>query len=277
MSHDAQAVSPDELLEPARVPESSGARFAVRANVLAARTRDTLVLLDRANDRYVTLNDVAAEIWSRLSEGMAPDSIVEILCSHYDAPRDQVRADVYAQVAEFVRTGLIERKTMNHTPVPAEVSAARHASTTGHANRTAARRAATSLGEFRPSSYLKCAAVIAAIKFRLAMQGFDRTIRWIRRQIDGVPVTEHAAMEAVRAEECGVAMAAALYPGRAQCLERSLALYLLLRRRGVAVRYRQGVQPFPFKAHAWIEYQGEVINDVPEHAGQFTPLPECLL
>jgi hypothetical protein len=45
----------------------------------------------------------------------------------------------------------------------------------------------------------------------------------------------------------------------------------------VAVRYRQGVQPFPFKAHAWLEYRGEVINDVPEHAKQFTPLPESLL
>lgn len=277
MSREAQSVSSAELSEPGRMPESSGARFAARANVLAARTRDTVVLLDRDTDRYVTLNDVAAEIWSLLSEGMTPRSIVEVLYSHYDVQREQVSADVYAQVAEFVLTGLIEPRTVNQTPVPAQVSAVHHVSITGQENRADARHSATPSGEFSPSSFLRCTVVIAVIKFRLAMQGFSRTVRWIRRQVDDVPVTEHAGTKAVRAEEYRVAMAAALYPGRAQCLERSLALYLLLRRRGVAVRYRQGVQPFPFKAHAWVEYRGEVINDVPEHAKQFMPLPEILL
>ena len=34
--------------------------------------------------------------------------------------------------------------------------------------------------------------------------------------------------------------------------------------------------PYPFQAHAWIEYRGEVVNDVPEHAGFFARLPEQL-
>jgi transglutaminase-like putative cysteine protease len=71
-------------------------------------------------------------------------------------------------------------------------------------------------------------------------------------------------------------MAGALYLGRAKCLEQSLALYYLLRRQGVAVAYCQGVQPYPFRAHAWVEYRGQVINDVPEHARFFARLPEQL-
>jgi hypothetical protein len=32
----------------------------------------------------------------------------------------------------------------------------------------------------------------------------------------------------------------------------------------------------PFEAHAWVEYRDEVVNDVPEHAKRFTPLPDRL-
>jgi hypothetical protein len=67
-----------------------------------------------------------------------------------------------------------------------------------------------------------------------------------------------------------------LYPGRARCLEQSLVLYYLLRRRGVALHYRQGVMPHPFQAHAWIEYRDEVITDVAEHAAQFACMPDQL-
>jgi hypothetical protein len=47
-------------------------------------------------------------------------------------------------------------------------------------------------------------------------------------------------------------------------------------RRGVAVRYCQGMHPYPFAAHAWITYRGQVINDVPEHVKHFTPFPDQL-
>jgi hypothetical protein len=80
----------------------------------------------------------------------------------------------------------------------------------------------------------------------------------------------------VKATEHAVAMAGALYPGRALCLEQSLVLYYLMRRQGVAVNYCQGVQPYPFQAHAWIEYDGEPINDVAEHVKRFARLPEEL-
>jgi hypothetical protein len=94
--------------------------------------------------------------------------------------------------------------------------------------------------------------------------------------VEHVPATEQASMDTVRAAEYRVAMAAALYPGRAKCLEQSLVLYCLLRRKGIGVHYYQGVRPYPFQAHAWVEYRGEVINDVPEHVAQFARLPDQL-
>jgi hypothetical protein len=58
-----------------------------------------------------------------------------------------------------------------------------------------------------------------------------------------------------------VAAAASLYPRRALCLEQSLVLFVLLRRRGIAAELRFGVRPYPFLAHAWIEVAGEPLHE----------------
>jgi hypothetical protein len=73
-----------------------------------------------------------------------------------------------------------------------------------------------------------------------------------------------------------VALAAAFFPGRARCLERSLTLHHVLRARGVRADLCLGVQRYPFAAHAWVEYDGTPLNDVPEHVGQFQRLPDLL-
>lgn len=108
------------------------------------------------------------------------------------------------------------------------------------------------------------------------MWGFGGVMHWIRKRVQAVPQSTLLAPETVRTTERAVAMAGALYPGRALCLEQSLVLYYLLRRRGVAVTYCQGVIPRPFEAHAWVEYQGEVINDITEHAQLYGRLPRQL-
>ena len=125
-------------------------------------------------------------------------------------------------------------------------------------------------------SVLRAGFTICAVKLSLRLRGYGRTIQWIRRAVERVPADTSADVETVKAAEHAVAMAGALYPGRALCLEQSLALYYLLRRQGVAGKYSQGVQPHPFLAHAWLEYRGEPINDVAEHVKRFARLPDQL-
>jgi hypothetical protein len=114
--------------------------------------------------------------------------------------------------------------------------------------------------------------MICALKTSLRVAGFERTWRWIQRSTEDASEATDIDGVTVAAVERAVALAAALYPGRAFCLERSLALYHYLRRRGVHVRYQMGVQTYPFGAHAWVEYRGEVINDVPEHVARYRPI-----
>jgi hypothetical protein len=127
----------------------------------------------------------------------------------------------------------------------------------------------------RVPSVLRCGLTILTLKLSLAVLGFARTINLIRRRVHAGRL-HGADVSAVKAAEHAVAMAGAFYPGRALCLEQSLALYYLLRRQGIPVKYCQGVQGHPFAAHAWVEYEGVVINDVDERIKPFARLPPLL-
>ncbi len=134
----------------------------------------------------------------------------------------------------------------------------------------------TAPNEIHVPSVLESGIMIAVLKLSLRVRGYKRTIQWMRRRVERVPVRMDVSPTVVKAAEWRVAMAAAFYPGRAQCLERSLVLYYVLRQQGAAVQYCHGVQPLPLMSHAWVEYRGEVINDVPERVKEFSRLPDQL-
>lgn len=136
--------------------------------------------------------------------------------------------------------------------------------------------AVSATSEIRVPSVIQSGLMILALKASLKLRGYKGTIEWIRQRVEGVPVRADVDPTVVKAAEWRVAMAAALYPGRAECLERSLVLYYILRRQGVPVSYCHGVRPSLLTAHAWIDYRGEVVNDVPEHVKEFFRLPDQL-
>jgi hypothetical protein len=53
------------------------------------------------------------------------------------------------------------------------------------------------------------------------------------------------------------------YPQEVLCLQRSAATTCLLRRFGFSAQLIVGARPMPFQAHAWVEVNGEVVNDKP--------------
>jgi hypothetical protein len=122
----------------------------------------------------------------------------------------------------------------------------------------------------RFTEVVACLAAIGAVKISLAVRGFAATLRGIESRHGEL---RDATDDAVGRIDHVVAVAAALYPGRALCLERSLVLYDRLRRAGARAEFRLGVQAAPFAAHAWVERLGLPVNDVLEHTEQFTPVP----
>ena len=123
----------------------------------------------------------------------------------------------------------------------------------------------------RPS-YLTAFGAVSLARLSLRFGGFRRALRWCRwtakrverREPRGTPET------VVRS----VAVAAAFFPGRAICLEQSVACYVLLRRYGHPANLRVGVQPYPFRAHAWVEVRGRPVLENEDELVKFSPFPE---
>ncbi|MEO8453250.1 MAG: lasso peptide biosynthesis B2 protein [Gemmatimonadota bacterium] len=124
----------------------------------------------------------------------------------------------------------------------------------------------------RPS-FLFCLAVLATTRLSLRALGFRRTIRFAKRFAERGSTGKTAGSPAESAQ--AIITAAAFFPGRAVCLEQSVALYIVLRRRGHPAALRIGVQPYPFQAHAWIELDGRALFENEEVLHKYVPFPEA--
>lgn len=72
-----------------------------------------------------------------------------------------------------------------------------------------------------------------------------------------------------------VDMACIWYWKEALCLQRSAAAACLLKRCGVPAQMVIGAQQMPFKAHAWVEVGGQVVNDRPYTPQMYEVLDRC--
>jgi hypothetical protein len=70
-------------------------------------------------------------------------------------------------------------------------------------------------------------------------------------------------------------MACIWYWKEALCLQRSAATACLLRRYGAPAQLVIGAQQMPFKAHAWVEVNGQVVNDKPYMPEMYAVLDRC--
>jgi transglutaminase superfamily protein len=70
-------------------------------------------------------------------------------------------------------------------------------------------------------------------------------------------------------------MACIWYWKEALCLQRSAATACLLKNFGVPAQMVIGAQQMPFKAHAWVEVDGRVVNDKPYTAEIYAVLDRC--
>ncbi|HET8922533.1 MAG TPA: lasso peptide biosynthesis B2 protein [Candidatus Acidoferrum sp.] len=72
-----------------------------------------------------------------------------------------------------------------------------------------------------------------------------------------------------------VDMACIWYWKEALCLQRSAATACLLKRHGIPAQLVIGAQQMPFKAHAWVEVEGRVVNDKPYVHEMYAVLDRC--
>ena len=128
---------------------------------------------------------------------------------------------------------------------------------------------------------VETAALLAATRIGLRVAGLrrwkTRVMRRAVRKVSPSPGAEQmaAARKIVRIQERVVRH----LTWHASCLERSLALWWQLNRRGIAAEMRIGARKEAgrFEAHAWVEVGNVVLNDSGETHRHFAPFDGSIL
>ncbi len=95
-------------------------------------------------------------------------------------------------------------------------------------------------------------------------------------KVRNYPISDKApSPNAVERICAAVDMACIWYWKEALCLQRSAATACLLKNYGGPAQMVIGAQQMPFKAHAWVEVDGRVVNDKPYMPEIYGVLDRC--
>ena len=128
----------------------------------------------------------------------------------------------------------------------------------------------------KPMGLARTFLLVTLVDLSLRGLGYARVIRWAKKlvRLNRSASSDIDLESAIRGTQQTILTATALYPGRSQCLEQAVVGFVLLRRIGLDVRVRLGVQPYPFRAHAWLELNGRPLTETPEAISQFALIPD---
>jgi hypothetical protein len=115
------------------------------------------------------------------------------------------------------------------------------------------------------NDFVRAALLLPLIRVSLRLRGFRATQKSLQARMGrGVAALPEAAATSEVQRVCRMVLAAGRHsPMQGTCLERSLALWWLLGRRGITTELRIGARKSEgkFAAHAWVERNGEVIGE----------------
>ena len=110
------------------------------------------------------------------------------------------------------------------------------------------------------------------IKVRLQTSSLDTLLDGLSsRRLIPLPAKFDTSLHALRVS-AAFRKAAIFLEATDRCLVQSLAMFAMLKRRGVPCRFAIGVRTRPFKAHSWVEFDTLVLNDDIENVLRFTPI-----
>src|SRR5262249_33777965 len=117
--------------------------------------------------------------------------------------------------------------------------------------------------------------LLPVVATSLKTLGLRRTQSWLSgNSLWSVVSSTEQTRANVRRVAQMVAVACRRHPLHSSCLPRTIVLWHLLRRRGIATDVRIGARSNSqgeFQAHAWVEWNGEVLNDVADVGRQYRP------
>jgi hypothetical protein len=124
--------------------------------------------------------------------------------------------------------------------------------------------------------FFRAAALLPFVGMSLRTRGYKKTQAWLQKRLErrNVAALDAGSRGELVHKTCRMVRAAE-HNGltRCTCLEESLALWYLLGRQNISSRIRIGVrkQAGKFEAHAWVECEGEALNQSEELHRHYAP------
>ena len=221
-------------------------------NVFFEEIQGFLIILNLQTEAYYILDPVGTSMWKALLATHDQAEALRALQNEYSVEPIRLKTDLEAFARRCIENGLLdENETAPNGEAPAYVAA-------GHPR-------------FLILSAWWC--LFRTVR-RLAAGGFSRTYR----EYSGISIPQNSSADADDLLKRAIAAFATaenfflIKNAPKDCLPRSLALFRFLRSAGLPVEHCIGVRRFPFLAHAWVEYHGQVVHDNPLRQSTFRTL-----
>jgi len=245
------------------------ARLNISPGICSTSDKDGTTILHIEQDKIYSVIGLGSMIWAKLAasiNGLATtDLIAEVSSTFKDVPRRQIERDVECLLVSLKQKGLVEATR--------EVGRPHHSLRDSICSATwfLARRASAWLLKFRLYGFVAFLE-LGTINLMLKAIGFGAVYRMVK----GWPVTPKPVPPNVQQQICeAVDKATSWYPRQAMCLQRSATTTCLLRQQGLSAEMVIGCRKIPFKAHAWVEVDGKVVNDKRQVQEFYSVLERC--
>lgn len=126
----------------------------------------------------------------------------------------------------------------------------------------------------RALSWFDAYATLIRAYLSVRYRGFGATYAWARSALTYRTHDVSEAKDLARGTTLFMRAESLVFSRRGldDCLPRSLALFVYLRRAGVAVRHHIGVRCYPFAGHAWVEHENVPVLDRDRRVELFTSI-----
>ncbi|HUZ53476.1 MAG TPA: lasso peptide biosynthesis B2 protein [Streptosporangiaceae bacterium] len=208
-----------------------------------------VIMLDTASGSWIALNATASDLWRSWASGSGfDDGVAAVAARHPDVPHRSILADAESLISELTARGLMDAAPAEAASDAVPGSGVAMAEPERVLNHGRLRRPLRSGVAF---SCLVLASLLVRCSFRAAVRLVSASRRrWCRASSD---------LGAARRTVAAVGTAARYYPGKAACLELSLAAVLLAAVRRRRLDWCLGSATDPYQFHAWVELEGQAV------------------
>lgn len=242
-------------------------QYLLAPHVHLCVTDDHVVLLDLKRDKYVGVGraqmgalQACVKGWPALQGAAAP------AVRGPAAPAQSLPSKLLQ--SGMLTTDLARGKAASPISLPRPESSLIEPAPDGRADLFDARPA---IGSERTFNFIRaCTAARMSLRFRSIAAVVARATA---RKAQRIGSSRNLDLAAARAHVAAfVHLRPLLFTAKDACLFDSLAMVRFLSHYGEFPMWVFGVQTGPFAAHCWVQHQGVVFNDTPDHVRRYTPI-----